>query len=920
MKNIINSIKSLKDSKNKLKMMASIITILFVASMLTSVVPVQAQENPIHGQAPTQTGYIGPETVPAGVTVNYTISDIAFLSVSPNPIGVNQQALVNMWITFPSGEGKFMNGYVVTITHPDGTTETVNLQSYVADGTSWFTYQPSVVGIYSFQFAFKGEYFPAGYYSAGNYSATFVNGWIYNPSDYCEPAVSQIMNLTVQQALVSSWQSPLPTNYWSRPIQPNNREWTSIGGNFPPIYENIVGYKGTNSWNENWYGSYIPSVNTPHILWSQQGAIAGLIGNDQGSSAGQQATLASPSTIAAPNVIYQGRCYATVTKAMNGLPSQSYAECYDLQTGQIYYDLPTATGGVTPQYISYSAPASGEADLSYSVELFTISGSFLYKVNPNTGAVTNITLPNFGGSNSIANFYYRNGYMMSFVYNSSTNAVYDGVAVTLAFNGWILNWTTLGGSSTAATATRAQIASAFNSRIVGNLSVTLPESFRTIYEPNFGYGYGAYDPVTGISITQHRFIYGGFYGGAFIATSFVNSTNPIGGMTHVLWNITNDKSDISDPYRPTNAWCENGVYSYEMERGFIQARSEFTGAILWNTTIMDANLPSQYPWGEFWMYDEAAYNGIIYATGYTGTWALNETTGVIIWHNSDPAVPFETPYTAYTTNGTYENEYSDQDIRVIGGGTSLDASAIVYVSNNEHTPTLPPERGWGLRAINATTGETLWKIMGTRMQVGAASDGYIVATSNYDGHLYVLGKGTSATTVSAPQTAITANTPVIISGTVMDTSKNQPGTPAVSDASMATWMDYLNLQMPLGGIYGNATITGVPVSLDAVDPNGNLVHIGTATSDQSGTYSFVWTPATTGSYHISAYFAGSNAYGSSSSETAAVVMAAPATATPTATPVTGLATAADLMTFIVIAIIVILIAIAVLGVLILRKH
>ena len=328
---------------NTTKIMVAIVSILLIASMLTAFAPIaKGQENPVHGQAPNQQGYVGPTTVPAGVAVNYTISDIAFISVSPNPIGVGQEALVNVWITFPSGEGKFMNGYVVTITKPDATTQTVTLQSYVADGTSWFTYVPDTVGVYSFLFSFPGEYFPAGYYSGGAYNATFVSGWIYNPSDYCLPATSQIMNLTVQQALVSSWQSALPTGYWSRPIEPNNREWTSIGGNFPPTIQDITGYKGSNSWNENWYGNYIPSVNTPHILWSQVGAIAGEIGNDQGSSAGLQATLASPSTIAAPTVIYQGRCYATVTKALPGQASASYAECYDLQTGHIYYDIPTA--------------------------------------------------------------------------------------------------------------------------------------------------------------------------------------------------------------------------------------------------------------------------------------------------------------------------------------------------------------------------------------------------------------------------------------------------------------------------------------------------------------------------------------------------------------------------------------------------
>jgi hypothetical protein len=766
-------------------------------------------------------------------------------------------------------------------------------------------------------FSFAGEYFPAGYYDANGvyYTARAATGpsatAIYNPSDYVAPATSPITNLTVQQAPLASWSSPLPTGYWSRPIEPNNREWVAIGGNFP-WNEAILAGSGTDSVTNEYYGPYIPAVNTAHIVWNQIGAMSGMIGGETGN----YATLGGPTTITAPSVIYMGRGYATVTKAINGQPSQSYAECYDIQTGQIYYDIPTALGGVTPTQVTYwlaqDPLAPGHA--AYVAELFTISGSFLYKINPVNGAITsNTTLPNFG-LNGIANFFYRDGYYLSFVYNSSTNSVYDGVPVTLAYNGYLINWTeqNVAGSTTTATSSRAAISAAFATRIVGNLSVTLPESFRTLYEPNFGYGYGAYDPVTGISITENRFIYGGFYGSSFEATSFVNTTMPIGGTTSVIWNITTSPTEILDAYRPTNGWCRDGIYAYEMERGFIQARSETTGAILWNTTMND------YPWGEFWLYDEAAYGQLLYAIGYTGVWALNETNGAIVWHTADPAIAFETPY---TSNGT--SDYAIARIRVIGS-LNADGSAgsdgIVYVTNGEHSTIYPSTRGWGLIAINATTGQTLWKIMGTDLSAGAASDGYLVTTADYDGSLNVLGKGTSTTTVSAPQTAITSGTPVILSGSVLDNSIAQKGTPAVSDASMATWMDYLHFQMPIDGLYHNITITGVPVTISAVDPNGNLVSLGTTTSDVSGTYSLKWTPTTVGDYKISAVFAGSNAYGSSYAETATTVVNAQVTPTPTTTSTSGLATSADLLTYIIAVGIAIIIAIAIATVLILRKH
>ena len=84
----------------------------------------------------------------------------------------------------------------------------------------------------------------------------------------------------------------------------------------------------------------------------------------------------------------------------------------------------------------------------------------------------------------------------------------------------------------------------------------------------------------------------------------------------------------------------------------------------------------------------------------------------------------------------------------------------------------------------------------------------------------------------------------MIKGTVLDNSPAQPGTPCVSKDSMTTQMEYLHMQHPIDGVDHNATITGVPVSIDAVDPNGNYIHIGDTTTDgYSGTFGFTWTPA-----------------------------------------------------------------------------
>ncbi len=96
---------------------------------------------------------------------------------------------------------------------------------------------------------------------------------------------------------------------------------------------------------------------------------------------------------------------------------------------------------------------------------------------------------------------------------------------------------------------------------------------------------------------------------------------------------------------------------------------------------------------------------------------------------------------------------------------------------------------------------------------------------------------------------------------------------------MTAWMDYKFQQQ----IYPT-NATGVSVSLDTIDPNGNFVHIGDVTSDTSGNYGVKFTPEVPGTYQIIASFAGSKSYGPSSDTTYLTVGDAAATAAPS-TPI-----------------------------------
>jgi hypothetical protein len=205
------------------------------------------------------------------------------------------------------------------------------------------------------------------------------------------------------------------------------------------------------------------------------------------------------------------------------------------------------------------------------------------------------------------------------------------------------------------------------------------------------------------------------------------------------------------------------------------------------------------------------------------------------------------------------------------------------------------------------------------MSYGAVADGYLVAANSWDGYMYVIGKGESATTVTAPDVAVPLGTGVLIKGTVLDMSPAQAGTACVSKDSMSTQMEQLHLQMPAGGLFNNETITGVPVFLTAIGSDGTVIDLGTTTTNgYSGAFNFAWTPPAEGTYQIIASFAGTESYGSSLSTTAVSVSPAPAVSpTATATPPV---TMPPYEMYTIGTGIAVIIAVAIVGLLLLRKR
>ena len=218
----------------------------------------------------------------------------AYISTNPDLVGLGQEITVNAWIyPSPAGpnyemgtalhgfggvEGMHFNNLKVTFTRPDGSKDTfmpldgswepLGLVAGMTEevGTMWFMYKPNQIGTWSVSCSYPGETF-----TAKNYSV------------YYKPSTSRAITFEVQQDLVQIGLPPvqLPTGYWERPINAQNREWSSIAGDWlsaadgpglPGIYTN--------------FNPYTTAPNSAHILWKLDdvgAAPGGIAGGAYGS-------------------------------------------------------------------------------------------------------------------------------------------------------------------------------------------------------------------------------------------------------------------------------------------------------------------------------------------------------------------------------------------------------------------------------------------------------------------------------------------------------------------------------------------------------------------------------------------------------------------------------------------------------------
>jgi hypothetical protein len=733
---------------------------------------------------------------------------------------------------------------------------------------------PQEVGNYTLVFNFPGET------KEGNY---------YTPQ-------SATTHLTVQQKPIQNYPTPpLPTSYWSCPIYAENRLWYTISGNWlEGFYNNSVNFNPDTT-----------APSTAHIVWArEQYQIAGLVGgsntiNPENGAAEDYYEGPIYQNYFVPPLIISGNLYYYV-RASAGNAFTGVA-CVDLSTGnQLWFDPASVIGnyyffgsGLLGQIFNAEG-ANGAGDFAY---LWSTGGENWTVLDANTGAPI-FTVYNVYSPGPFANTQWLDGGVDA----SGSLIIYyiDPVA-----GQWMLKWNS--------TLMMLNAYGGFNGENIYSppyqgvvnwadgiqWNVTLPylggvQSFGIAGTPGVNNG------VT-------------YSDGTVLFTTTATILNEVNNLTVGAYSCQTGKllwsSNFSKIYVPGSNSFEfwGPLYDGVMTVYIRQLRqwygyNELTGAYLWGpVTLPEA-------WDEFTS-STAAYGDLFCGTYGGNIYCINIKNGTLEW-------------TYHLPSAGINNVYGDYPLL---GGLSI-ADGKIYAAVGEHTPENPFWQGAAMYCVNASTGDEIYQISGWWNQYPEIADGYAVSENCLNGEITCFGKGQTVTTVTAPNTQVTLGQSIVISGTVMDDSPGlmdyagnhlwkADSTPAIGDAYMTQWMQYLYDQKP-----EPTNATGVPVTLTETDVNHNTYTIGTTTSDISGTYAFDWAPPISGNYTIVATFGGSHSYYGSCAETHIYVSPAPATPAPTVALPTGLASTASLELGIAAVIIVMIVCVAVLTVLMLRKR
>jgi hypothetical protein len=825
----------------------------------------------------------------------------SYLGVVPNPVGVNQGVIFHVGITkelYSSEMG--WEGITITIKRPDGVTDTLNVHKTDATGGTGVNYMPTIAGNYTCQSHFPEQTTSATKMAGGFFTTAFPAGTIMLASNSAE------VTLVVQEEPRPYYPYyPLPTEYWTRPIDSQQRTWIAIAGNW--LEGTPVNYLAEGN-------DYAPE--TAHVLWAKPETNGGLAGAPQTEEEAIpfEHGDAYEGKFASRFIVGGRLIYNIFAGPSNGVVD-IYREykCIDLHTGEELWDkvlLDNLTISFcqlmywkTYDYMGVYDYLWCQANAPGAYGAGTLGTYAFLGLDASTAGTTYCAFDSWTGQFVYAMYGLPSG---TRVMSSKGEWLIYTVDLT---HGWMTMWN----------------------------SSNIPQLYNSLTFASMGWGqwrpYGKVVNATGPANVN--------FGTGFPPPPYIAPTTPL-DLAGYQWNKT-----IAD--MPGARAVPGSVTKiFEGDR-VIGGSIDYTAVRLWglnlNTSTGDiGDLLFNHTWTApaYWAADNLTVSG--FAAGWM-CWSQESMVGVMWIRESREHYGFSLETGDYMWGPTEPQYYLDSiedvvaDVRAIAydklycasvsgivycydvkNGTRLWSYAAknpyagdflwsnnwwmklvmitdgkVYCGTTEHSANPPMPRGGPFICLNATTGEVIWRVNGMFRQTrwggkGLIGDSIIATQDTYDLRIYAIGKGPSATTVSAGPEGSVLGSSVIVKGMVTDISPGTEdyslrarfpnGVPAMADENQSDWMLYVYKQFPRP-----TDLVGVEVVLTVMDPNNNPYEIGRATSDENGFYSVTFTPPVPGKYTVYASFDGSKAYYGSAAQTAITVDDAPAeTPPPPATP------------------------------------
>jgi len=777
-----------------------------------------------------------------------------FCTVAPNPVGVNQQVLLYVWLDKcpPTATGPYGDRWeklYIDIIKPDGAKETIGPLTSDPIGFAYALYTPNIVGTYKIQGRFEGQTLEGkNLPPTGSMGAAFIG-------DYYQPSQSRVIELIVQEKPLQPYpDAPLPTQYWTRPIDARYHSWSKISGNWmgtPAVPLRLA--------------ANTAGPETSHILWAKPLTIGGLVGGDFGAVSYYTGNAYEGKwwpPVIINGILYYNQYPSSMAYAeITGMMASYYmtgVRAVDLRTGEELWYNPNIriNFGQIFQYDSMNQHGA----IPY---LWRIEGTTYICYDAWTGRwfcnITNVP--------SGTRIYGPKGQILIY----QLNTVRRWLALWDSSNIWQLTGAyDIPGALPNGTA--GQMWRPFNKVVDGRTGYvwnkTLPAGLAGSinYILPSGLVEGKADPEV---------IIGSVFRTNYVGLGYVGISAPTTNFT--VWCLSAKDGSLiwmKDYIAPLPGAANGLTYSLvaaDVNEGIFliwsaQARQYWAfslkdGSFLWGPTEPEDEWDFTVGTNRIIAY------GKVLSTGYGGIlYCYDAKSGRRLW-TYEAKDPY---YLEAKWTGRYPLEIA------------LVADGKVYVYSGEHSPDNPAERGAYLRCIEVETGKELWKLpfyFSHWARNPAIADGIFVYMNAYDLRIYAIGKGPSATEVTASPKVVVQGESVLIEGRVTDQSSGAKGTPAIADEYMDQWMEYLYMQAP-----APMNVKGVDVTLQAVKPDGSIINIATVTCDGDGRFSYLWTPPDKGTYTIMATFAGSKSYWPSYAETALGVQPAPPEKPAAATP------------------------------------